>query len=525
MKQPCLVSVLVGLVMLAPLARPVHAHGSGDLALEVLGTYETGIFLDGGAEIAAFDPATERLFVTNAANNAIDVLDIGDPTSPTLLFSIDLSALGGGVNSVAVSGGIVAAAIEADPKQNPGTVAFFDTNDMSGMSLSSVQVGALPDMVTFTPDGQTVLVANEGEPSDDYTNDPEGSVSVIDVSGGVENAVVHTADFHAFNGAPLDPSVRVFGPGATASQDFEPEFIAVSADSKTAWVTLQENNAIAIVDVPSATVVDVVGLGTKNHLFFGNGLDASNEDGRIRIRPWPVHGLYLPDSIAAFEAGGHTLLVTANEGDSRDYSGFSEEERVADVVLDPERFPHAAYLQAEENLGRLKITTTLGDFDDDGDFDRLFSYGARSFSIWTSSGRKLFDSGSALELITAAAFPDDFNSSDEENFSFDDRSDDKGPEPEGVVIGEVDGRTYLFLGLERIGGVMVFDLSWPLLPRFVTYVNNRNFLGDPAAGTAGDLGPEGLLFVSAADSPTGQPLLVVANEISGTTTIYGIETD
>lgn len=523
MKQSRLMPILVGLVVSAALASPALAHGSGGITLEVLGTYASGIFLDGGAEIVAFDPGTHRLFVTNAAENSIDVLDLADPTAPTLLFSIALSSIGAGVNSAAVSGGVVAVAIESDPKQAPGKAAFFD---VSGTFLSSVTVGALPDMITFTPDGTTVLVANEGEPNDAYTVDPEGSVSVIDVSAGaahVTQADVRTADFHAFDAGPLDRSVRVFGPGSTPSQDFEPEYIAVSADSRKAWVTLQENNAIAIIDISSATVVDVVGLGTKNHRRFRNGLDASNEDGRIRIRPWPVRGFYLPDAIAAFRKDGHTFLVTANEGDSRDYGGFSEEERVADLTLDPDRFPHAATLQLEENLGRLKVTSTAGDFDGDGDYDALFSFGARSFTIWTPWGRKLFDSGSQIELITAAALPDDFNSDNEENGSFDDRSDDKGPEPEGVVIGEVHGRTYLFVGLERIGGVVVFDLEDPLDPRVVTYVNNRDFLGDPAAGTAGDLGPEGLVFIPADDSPNGKPLLVIANEISGTTTIFGIE--
>jgi len=206
----------------------------------------------------------------------------------------------------------------------------------------------------------------------------------------------------------------------------------------------------------------------------------------------------------------------------RAYSGFNEEARIGGVVLDPDAFPDAATLQQNANLGRLKITRTAGDTDGDGDFDRLFTFGARSFSIWTTSGHRVFDSADAIERITAAAFPTEFNSDNEENDSFDSRSDDKGPEPEGLALGTVGGHVYAFLGLERIGGVVVFDVTIPFLPRFVQYVNTRDFQGDPETGTAGELGPEGVHFIKAQDSPTGRPLLVTANEISGTTRLYEI---
>lgn len=219
-----------------------------------------------------------------------------------------------------------------------------------------------------------------------------------------------------------------------------------------------------------------------------------------------------------------TYLVTANEGDSRDYSGFSEEERVADVVLDPTVFPDAADLQKEENLGRLKITNTMGDTDGDGDYDKLFSYGARSFSIWTDDGHLIYDSGSEIEEITAQFYPADFNSNDEENNSFDDRSDDKGPEPEGVAIAVLKGRTYAFIGLERIGGIMTFDVTNPYKPEFMDYVNTRDFSGDPENDTAGDLAPEGLKFIPAWLSPSHRPLLLAAYEVSGSVGIFEIET-
>ena len=262
------------------------------ISLQPLGTYATGIFDDGAAEIVAHDPATQRLFVVNVAHQAIDVLDINDPAIPVFLFAIDVSPYGENANSVAVQGGTVAVAVEAAVKQNPGQTVFFDTD---GNFLSAVTVGALPDMVTFTPDGSKVLVANEGEPNDAYTVDPEGSISIIDISGGaaaVTQADVTTAGFEDFNGQNLDSMVRVFGPGATVAQDLEPEFIAVSADSATAWVVLQENNAIAVVDLEAGEIEAIRGLGTKNHWGKYKGLDASNKDGVINIRRWPVRGMY-----------------------------------------------------------------------------------------------------------------------------------------------------------------------------------------------------------------------------------------
>ncbi len=493
-------------------------------------TFSTGIFDDGAAEISAYDPQTRRLFVVNGAESAIDVWDMDGATSRTgrrsadRLFQIDVTPYGKAANSVAFHDGILAAAVENNDAQANGSVVFFDAD---GTHLNSVEAGALPDMVTFTPDGTRVLAANEGEPNDDYTNDPEGSVSIVDISGGVANATVVTAGFRQFNAqadALRNAGVRIYGPGASVAQDLEPEYIAVSADSATAWVALQENNALAVVDVNAGRVTDIFPFGYKDHNVSGAGLDASNRDGRINIQNWPVYGMYQPDAMAAFQAGGRTYLITANEGDSRDYDGYSEETRVADLTLDETVFTDAATLQQDENLGRLKTTLALGDIDNDGDFDNIFAYGARSFSIWapTDAGLELvFDSGDDIEQITAQIIPELFNAGNDEN-EFDDRSDDKGPEPEAVAVGEIDGRMYAFIGLERVGGVLIYDVTDPGQPAFIKYLNNRDPDGDPEAGTAGDLGPEGMLFIGAADSPSGRPMLAVANEVSGTTTVYEI---
>ncbi|MDX2250433.1 MAG: choice-of-anchor I family protein [Bacteroidia bacterium] len=506
------------------LAASVFAQPS--ISLAPIGTYATGAFDEGAAEIAAFDVKTKRLYVTNAQANTVDVVNISTPSAPVLDFTIDLSPYGGGVNSVATWYGTIAVAVEDTIKQAPGRVVFFDRN---GQYLNQLTVGALPDMLTFTPDGEYLLVANEGEPSNDYSVDPEGSVSIIKMkkAKNLSQSDVMTADFTAFNGTVLDPSIRIFGPGATVAQDLEPEYIAVADNSQVAWVTLQENNAIAEINIKNATVTAIRGLGFKDHSLPGNGMDVSNSDALINITNWPVKGVYMPDAVDFLFWANKSYLITANEGDAREYTGAGglvEAVRVSSssVVLDPTAFPNAATLKSNTNLGRLNITKTMGNTDGDNDFDELYSFGARSFTIWRTDGQFVYDSGDDFEQITAALYPADFNSNNDDNGSFDSRSDDKGPEPEGLVIGKVKGRTYLFVGLERIGGVMVYDITNPNTPVFVQYVNNRDFAGDAEAGTAGDLGPEGMIFIKDWQSPTQNPLLVVTNEVSGSTTVYEI---
>ena len=919
----CLGWLAVPVANAAPMQQTVPP---APITLELLGSYQTGIFDQGAAEIVAYDGTSQRAFVVNGGNATIDMLDLSDPTVPTLISQIDVSEYGGIANSVAVYDGIVAAAVENSDKQANGSIVFFTTD---GEFIAEVEAGALPDMITFTPDGSKVLTANEGEPNADYSVDPEGSVTLVDLSGGVENVNqtnVTQLSFTAFNELALDPAIRIYGPEATVAQDLEPEYIAVSPDSTTAWVTLQENNALAVVDLQAGEVITLAALGYKdwnrpqaalqlleftdlpllgttaagqtinlggfsglyfeginpdngNLTFithpdrgpnpepvdvngdgvadrpfalpsyqaqwvrfevnpasnaitlterislttaagepisglpnlageggmayadeppvdlFGNaleldpfgadlegivraddgsywlvdeyrpaiyhfaadgvlidrfvpegsnaneagvnvgteafpaiyaqrrsnrgfeaaayadgilyafiqspiddpdggrdtnsrngrsirilafdtasgttvgeyiymieggavdkigdavalsatemlvverdaalgpdakkyifkidlanatnihdltlpqglqlqsaaglamagilpvhkelfvdpialgflagdkieglalidentlaivndndfgitgvfspttglleenpnpvpsllgiirlrdgGLDASDSDDAINIQPWPIYGLYQPDAIAAYAVDGETYLVTANEGDARDYDGFSEQKRLGDLVLDLSIFPDAATLQAEAQLGRLRTTTAGTDTNGDGLVDKILTNGARSFSIWNSAGELVWDSGSEIESMIAAIYPDDFNA-DGENGTFDSRSDDKGPEPEAVEVGVVDGVTYAFVGLERIGGVMIYDISNPRAPRYIDYVNNRDFSGDAEAGTAGDIAPEGVKFVPADQSPTGQPLLLVANEVSGSTSVYAV---
>jgi hypothetical protein len=507
-----------------------HGHGPGpahQASLEVLGTYRTGVFEQGAAEIVAHDPRTQRVFVVNAAATTVDVLDIRNPAAPVKYATIDAAALGDGANSVAVKNGLVAVAIQAPVKTDAGLVAVYDSKSLK--LLRTFPAGALPDMLAFSPDGRTLLVANEGEPSDDYGTDPEGSITLIDLSRGLSKATARQLDFRGWNRKRdqlLRQGVRLFGPNASVAQDLEPEYIAFAGDGRSAWVTLQENNALARIDLDRCGISEIVPLGYKDHSQPENAFDPSDRDGGLHIGSWPVRGLYLPDGIASVRYRGRDYLLTANEGDARDYDGFAEEARVKDVTLDGVAFPNGADLRKDPAIGRLTITKTLGDSDGDGDYDALYSLGARSFSVWSERGYQVYDSGRQFEDIITDGLSTDFNSDHAENGSADSRSDNKGPEPEGITVGQHRGRSYAFIGLERQSGIMVYDVTNPLIPEFQDYLANRDFTVDTqlpdgsSNPAAGDLGPEGLAFIAASDSPNRKPLLIVGNEVSGTTTIY-----
>jgi hypothetical protein len=522
-------TMVYGACTLSLLAALVACGGSDNLeqtpiALELskLG----GFTHQGGkesAEITAYDAASKKLFVVNGALASLDVLDLTNPAQPVLLQTITMASLwpeAGAANSVAVHQGMVALAVQASDKTQPGRLIVLRASDYA--VLGTAVVGALPDMVTFTPDGKTLLLANEGEPNSyglPGSVDPEGSISVVDVSGLSLSSLsvvltAKTADFRAFNDqkdALIASGVRIFGPGATVAQDLEPEYITVSADGKTAYVTLQENNAMAIVDIATAKVTAIKPFGYKDHSLAGNGLDASDRDSAINIKTWPVLGMYLPDAIASYSVAGQTYLITANEGDARDYTGYKEEARVSTLTLSSALAPFNALAQ----LGRLTVTNSQGSVSNV--YEKLYAYGTRSFSIWNAQGQQVFDSGDQLEQLTKDLPQAKFNASNDNNDQ-DDRSDNKGPEPEGVIVAQFGQKHYAFIGLERVGGVVVYDVSNPSRPVYETYINTRN----TPNGITGDLGPEGLHFVPADKSPNGKPLLVVGNETSGTTAIYQI---
>ena len=556
---------LLGLATLVPAA--------STLTLTPIGSLKTGLFADAdprSTEINAYDPNGQRVYVVNPASGVIDIIDVSNPAAPQrpsapndVLNLVDAceAVLGADAcpieagnepNSVAVSGNLLAVAVANPVRTNNGHAVFFELQGTSlPVFLAAVEVGALPDMITFTEDGRYSLTANEGEPNAAYLTDPPGSVSIIEVATISTPGGARTVGFDRFDEPGQRQKleregVRIFGPGATVAQDLEPEYVAT--DRNKAYVTLQENNALAIINIDDATVESIVALGLKDHSLLENALDVRDNDGVATILPKSVFGMYQPDAIAAFRDNGKTYLVMANEGDAREYPGspgFLEAFRIGTnvanpPVLDPTMFPNAATLKTNAQLARLNISRATGDTDGDGDFDRLDVFGARSISIRDHKGALLWDSQNFFERLSRDQDLDNpaanplfsqtlFNVSNS-NSTRDNRSDDKSIEPESVVIGVVGGTRYAFVGLERDSGIAVFDLTIPTAPAFVTYVNNRKFK-DPAGAfltcsntvDCGDLGPEGLTFVPAAQSPNGKALLIVSNEVSGTNTVWTIE--
>lgn len=552
------------------------------ISLAQIATYESGVFDESAAEIVSYDPINNRTYVVNANNKKVDVLDNSDINTPVLLSSLDLAAdfatagiTGevGDANSVDLYNGLLAIAVAAENKTDNGWVAFYKASDLS--FISAVQVGALPDMVKFSHNGSVLMAAIEGEPSDDYLTDPEGQVAMIDITwdGTNLNTSLTTIDFTDFNVGnarnaelPVNKmildgySATTTDNKATVAQSFEPEYIAFNADDSKAYVSLQENNAVAIIDTASKSVDKIIGLGFKNHSIPGNELDASQKDG-VNIQNWPVMGMYMPDTIASMEYQGKSYILTANEGDDRqdwldnvvdqtscENAGYffgddGDGARCIDAfsakdfydadnvtLVDSEGNPFAETnggFGEDDELRRLKFSyhTTVA-MNSGTEFTSLYAYGGRSFSIYDAeTGQQVFDSANDFEVMTANIYGEDFNNDNAENTG-DDRSDNKGPEPEALTVGVINGQTYAFVGLERMGGIMVYNVSNPYSPDFVQYINNRDVTVDNAtleAGGAGDLGPEGFNFVSAENSPNGKPMLVVGNEVSGTTTYYEIQ--
>ncbi len=471
-------------------------------------------------EVVAHDPTSQRVITNSAVQNRVDISDFSNPDSLVLIQSIDMTPYGG-TTSVAVRNGLIAVASPDTLETNPGKVVFFNIN---GNYIGSVQVGSLPDMITFTPNGQKLLVANEGQPSDDYSIDPQGSVSIIDVTDTIFNASdVMTATFTAFDNqlAQLKTQgYRNITSNSTLSQDVEPEYITVSDNSQIAWVTLQENNAIARVSIDSALVTHIFPLGTADMMSASNSLDASDQGTSIIHANWPTKQFFIPDALAQFSRNNQTYLITANEGDEREYGALNERSSVSSLALDVVAYPNAAMLKESHALGRFRATNKNGDTDGDGDIDQIHGVGSRSFSIWNAStGALVFDSGDLMEryLANHPTWSKLFNTDSEEN-KLKSRSRSKGPEPEGVCIAQFGSHTYAFVAAERIGGVFVFGLDNPMNPEFIDYLNTRN---DTTLG--GDLGPETVAFVKPQNSPDGVPYILVANEISGTVSVFEIQ--
>jgi hypothetical protein len=498
-----------------------------DITITKVGSFETSV--EGGSEIVAYDSTTKRMFTTNGENNAVDIIDISDVTSPQFVSQIDLSSFGTGVNSVAVQNNKVAVAVQdgnetVGKKQLPGKVVIFDTN---GGYEQNITVGYLPDMVTFSEDGSKVIVANEGEPNDDYSVDPIGSVGIVTLSNGsyvdIDFAGATLTDAQDGTAVRLGDT-----PSNDQAQDIEPEYIAVSGDY--AYVTLQENNAMAKVDLTTNTLEYVKSYGAKSwEADSGNTIDIE-EEGEIMMKSYSgLFGLYQPDSIASYNVAGATYLVTANEGDGREYlytvdaideaacdaqggdwdegeclkESLNDESKISKLTLDAS----IASEYVDEN--DLKVMVDLGKNTSD-EYEKLYTYGARSFSIWDANGDLVFDSGDDISKKVAEYQPALFNQDEGE---MDGRSGNKGAEPEALAVGTIEDQTFAFVGLERQNAIMIYDISNPSEATFVDYIDTE---------ANGDISPEGMKFIPAADSPNGKPLLLVSFEVSGSTVVYEI---
>ncbi|NOU49789.1 collagen-like protein [Pseudoalteromonas sp. JBTF-M23] len=526
---------------------------------------------EGAAEIVAYQASKKWIYAINSSGEqaVVDIIpattfdsaalarnneNIATSTNLSSTFTLKLNDhTPGDANSIAIDSHnqLLAVAMASKTTGEAGHIAFYNIAGNTPIFIKNVQVGSLPDMVTFSHDGTKVVVANEGEPAGDYSVDPEGTISVINITNAVVADTATHIDFKAFNNkqAELEAQGMVFANptgrtingkliDTTVAMDLEPEYVSISKDNRYAYVSIQENNAIAVVDL-SDNSVKLMGLGFKD--WSALTMDASDKDGKINFRKYPgLYGMYQPDTIANFTWKGANFIVSANEGDGREYFFDSKDEAecTAKGGLDYDKddgclayvdesrakkltlADNFAYLNNDnDDIGRLKVTTVKGDIDNDGQYEQLYTYGARSFTIWDSNGMVVFDSGDQIERITASIHGSAFNN-DEDTNEGDTRSDAKGPEPEALALGKIGERLFAFVGLERMGGVMVYDITNPYDVKFADYFYNRGTV--EGAEISGDLAPEGMTFVPAEQSATGKPLLIIGNEISGSVAVWQI---
>ncbi len=498
---------------------------TNELQMSLLTSFSNGAEGTNSAEIVAYDSTTYRLYIANSIGAKLDVVDFTNPGAPSLITSVSMTPYGN-INSLAVYNGVVAVAVENTDPQANGSVAFFNSN---GVFINQVTVGAMPDMITFNNDHTKIVVACEGEPKSDYSVDPVGSIGIVDLTPGyaaLTNANVSIAGFTAYNGqeaALRAQGIRIFGPGSSAAQDFEPEYITIADDNQTAYVSLQENNAMAVVNLNTATVTDIRPLGLMDYSNGNNGLDASDQTAGIYISSIPAKGTFMPDALAHATIGGQEYIFSANEGDAREFAAITDVARLSATSLDATAFPDQNILKHNQFLGRLNALQATGDTDGDGDKDEIHLLGTRSFSIWNAAtGALVFDSKDLLEQITAThpSLTGMFNASNSSGaVASKNRSDDKGPEPEGVATAFINGSHYLFVSLERVGGVMIFNIDNPAAPVYAGYYNNR-FL----AGNGPDRGAEGIIYISKEASPNNNAIVILANEVSSTLSVFQVNT-
>ena len=526
---------------------------------------------EGAAEIVAYQASKKWIYAINSSGDAAVVNIIPADTFDTAALVQDNEGIvnttnlstaitltlndntPGDANSIAIdeNNKLLAVAMAAKSVGEAGQVAFYDISGDTPIFIKNVTAGFLPDMVTFSHDGAKVVVANEGEPNGDYSIDPQGSISIINVNDGVIGDNATNIDFTAYNDkqSELEALGLVFANPAgrtingnlintTVAMDLEPEYVSISKDNKYAYVSIQENNALAIVNLEDNSL-ELKGLGFKD--WSNLQIDASDKDGGVNFKSYPgLYGMYQPDTISSFSWKGANFIVSANEGDAREYFfdttdeadcaakggvdfdeddgclAYIDESRVEDLTL----AANFDYLNNDDNdIGRLKVTTVKGDNNNDGQYESLYAYGARSFTIWDSNGLVVFDSGDDIGRITASVHGEAFNNNEDENKG-DTRSDDKGAEPEALTIGTIGERTFAFIGLERMGGIMIYDITNPYDVQFEDYFYNRGLIA--GAEITGDLAPEGMTFIPREQSATGEPLLIIGNEISGSIAVWEV---
>jgi len=503
---------------------------------------------EGSGEIATFHPGSKRIFATNGVKNAIDIFDISNVAAPKKVGSLSLSPYGNDVTSVAAGRDVVVAAVlvtetfsaTGAPSTPNGKLVVFDTN---GKVLSSPDIlGVLPDSVTFAPNGTTALVAIEGQPvcakddpattakeDTDYSkaSDPEGGVSIVDLTNPAA-PVVKFAGFKQFNVAQMKAKgIAVSSVVNNVAKDFEPEFIT-AVDNKYAYVTIQEANAIGKLDIEAASFESVTRAFESKLSVIAR--DTSDRDSGAGPRNYAnVVGASQPDAIASFKVGSGHYFVTANEGDAREYTCLNDDQRGSSLKVDSRRFPNWSTLSASAALGRAKVNPTIGDRDGDGDIDTIHLRGSNSMTMYRN-GIALWDSGELLDQIQIKAFGvANINgshslSSDKSTMNYvgQDRSDDKGSEPEGVAVGMVGNTRVAILGLERMTALAVFDITQPRSPVFQEWLQMLPAKATPAKDVK-HWSPEGIVFVSADKSPSGKALIITSYELSGSISIHQIE--
>jgi 6-phosphogluconolactonase (cycloisomerase 2 family) len=526
---------------------------------------------EGAAEIVAYQASKKWIYAINSSGDAAVVNIIPADTFDTAALVQDNEGIvnttnlstaitltlndntPGDANSIAIdeNNKLLAVAMAAKSVGEAGQVAFYDISGDTPIFIKNVTAGFLPDMVTFSHDGAKVVVANEGEPNGDYSIDPQGSISIINVNDGVIADNATNIDFTAYNDKQSElealglifanPTGRTINGNlinTTVAMDLEPEYVSISKDNKYAYVSIQENNGLAIFNLEDNSL-ELKGLGFKD--WSSLQIDASDKDGGVNFKSYPgLYGMYQPDTISSFSWKGANFIVSANEGDAREYFfdttdeadciakggvdfdeddgclAYIDESRVEDLTL----AANFDYLNNDDNdIGRLKVTTVKGDNNNDGQYESLYAYGARSFTIWDSNGLVVFDSGDDIGRITASVHGEAFNNNEDENKG-DTRSDDKGAEPEALTIGTIGERTFAFIGLERMGGIMIYDITNPYDVQFEDYFYNRGLIA--GAEITGDLAPEGMTFIPREQSATGEPLLIIGNEISGSIAVWEV---